>query len=178
MIDKLNQLNQREKVFVAAGGVALVLILLYLAVMMPYREAMTRLDKQIAARSRQLDEVQALRSQYLEMQQQIRQLETRVKNNQDFSALTFLENLVERTSGRDNLLSMRPQPPVTQNEFIIDTVEVKLEKLSLRQVLELLWGVEGATSPMQVRDLYLKQRFDDRSLLDASMTITALRRSA
>jgi general secretion pathway protein M len=174
----ISQLNQREKIFVTAGGVALVLALLYLAVLMPYRSALTRLDKQIAARSQQLQEVKTLRAQYLAMQQQILQVEMRVKNNQDFSALTFIENLVERTAGRDNLVSMRPQPSLTQNEFIVDSVEVKLEKLSLKQVLELLWGVEGAKTPMQVKGLYLKQRFDDRSLLDATMTISALRRSA
>ena len=174
----ISQLNQREKIFVTAGGVALVLALLYLAVLMPYRSALNRLDKQIAARSQQLQEVKTLRAQYLAMQQQILQVEMRVKNNQDFSALTFIENLVERTAGRDNLVSMRPQPPLTQNEFIVDSVEVKLEKLSLKQVLELLWGLEGTKTPMQVKSLYLKQRFDDRSLLDATMTISALRRSA
>jgi general secretion pathway protein M len=174
----ISQLNQREKLFVMAGGIALVLALLYLAVLMPYRSALTRLDKQIAARTQQLQEVKTLRSQYLAMQQQILQVEMRVKNSQDFSALTFIENLVERTAGRDNLVSMRPQSPLTQNEFIVDSVEVKLEKLTLKQVLELLWGVEGAKTPMQVKNLYLKQRFDDRSLLDATMTISALRRSA
>ncbi len=174
----ISQLNQRERVFVTVGGVALILALLYLTVLMPYRGALTRLDKQIATRSRQLQEVKALRAQYLGMQQQILKVEMRVKNSENFSALTFIENLVERTAGRENLLSMRPQSPVTQSEFIIDTVEVKLEKLSLKQVLEMLWGVESATTPMQVKNLYLKQRFDDHSLLDASMTITALRKSA
>lgn len=174
----ISNLKQREKVFLTAGGIALALILLYLLVLMPYREALNRLDKQLATHSQQLEEVKTLRSQYLDMQKQIHQADSRLKNSQDFSALTFIENLVERTSGRDNLLSMRPQSPVTQNEFVIDAVEVKLEKLSLRQVLELLWGVEKAATPMQVRNLYLKQRFDDHSLLDATMTITALRRSA
>jgi len=174
----ISQLNQRERIFVTVGGIALALALLYLAVLMPYRGALTRLDKQITARSQQLQEVKSLRAQYLAMQQQILQVEMRVKNSENFSALTFIENLVERTAGRENLVSMRPQSPMTQNEFTIDSVEVKLEKLSLRQVLELLWGVESATTPMQVRNLYLKQRFDDHSLLDASMTITALRKSA
>jgi general secretion pathway protein M len=174
----ISQLNQRERIFVTVGGIALALALLYLAVLMPYRGALTRLDKQIAARSQQLQEVKSLRAQYLAMQQQILQVEMRVKNSENFSALTFIENLVERTAGRENLVSMRPQSPMPQNEFTIDSVEVKLEKLSLRQVLELLWGVESATTPMQVRNLYLKQRFDDHSLLDASMTITALRKSA
>jgi general secretion pathway protein M len=178
MISQLNQLNQRERVFVIAGGIALILALLYFAILMPYRSALTKLDSRIAVRSQQLQEVKSLRAQYLALQQQISQVERLVKNSQEFSALTFIENLVQQTAGRENLLSMRPQAPQVQGEFMTDSVEIKLEKLTLKQVLELLWGVEKASTPMQVENLYLKQRFDDRALLDATMTITALRRSA
>jgi general secretion pathway protein M len=174
----ISQLNQRERVFVIAGGIALILTLVYFAIVMPYRSALTKLDNRIAVRSQQLQEVKSLRAQYLALQQQISQVERLVKNSQDFSALTFIENLVQQTAGRENLLSMRPQAPQAQGEFMTDSVEIKLEKLTLKQVLELLWGVEKANTPMQVENLFLKQRFDDRSLLDATMTITALRRSA
>ncbi len=174
----ISQLNQRERVFVIAGGIALILALLYFAILMPYRSALTKLDSLIAVRSQQLQEVKSLRAQYLALQQQISQVERLVKNSQDFSALTFIENLVQQTAGRENLLSMRPQAPQLQGEFMTASVEIKLEKLTLKQVLELLWGVEKASTPMQVENLFLKQRFDDRSLLDATMTITALRRSA
>ncbi|MGK2907678.1 MAG: type II secretion system protein GspM [Desulfuromonadales bacterium] len=174
----ISQLNQRERVFAIAGGISLILALLYFAILMPYRSTMTKLDSRIEVRSQQLQEVKSLRAQYLALQQQISQVEKLVKNSQDFSALTFIENLVQQTAGRENLLSMRPQAPQTQGEFIADSVEIKLEKLTLKQVLELLWGVEKASTPMQVDNLFLKQRFDDRSLLDATMTIRALRRSA
>ena len=74
-------------------------------------------------------------------------------------------------------MCIRDRSPETRGEFIVDSVEIKLEKLTLKQLLELLLGFEGAATPMQVKDLYLKQRFDDRSLLDSTMTITALRRA-
>lgn len=169
------QLSQRERIFLVTGGVVLLLILLYLAVLLPYRSALSSLDRGIEARSRQLQEVKALRTRYLSMQQQIALAERQVKSSRNVSPLTVIESLVEQTAGRENLLSMRPQPPVTQGQFIRDAVEVKLEKLSLQQLLELLSGVEGVTAPMQIEKLYIKQRFDDRSLLDASMTITGLR---
>jgi general secretion pathway protein M len=105
------------------------------------------------------------------------QVESLLGKGQNFSALTFIENLVGQTAGRENLLSMRPQTPELRNEFTVDSVEIKLEKLTIKQVLELLSGIEAAPTPMQVKNLYLKQRFDDRSLLDATMTITALRRT-
>jgi general secretion pathway protein M len=143
----------------------------------PYRSALNRLDRQIAARSGQLQEVKVLQTKYLALNQQMLQMERLLDTRQDFSALTFIENLVERTAGRENLLSMRPQTPENRNEFIIDSVEIKLERLSLKQILELLLAIEETATPMQVKNLYIKQRFDDRSLLDANMTVTALRRA-
>jgi len=173
----ISQLNQRERNFVIVGGSALVLALLYFAIVAPYHSALTRLDRQVAVRSGQLQEVKALQGRYLEMQQQMAQVTRRLEKRQDFSALTFIENLVEKTAGRENLVSMRPQSPEVRNEFTIDSVEIKLEKLTLKQLLELLLGVEGADTPVQVKSLYLKQRFDERSLLDVTMTVTALRRT-
>jgi general secretion pathway protein M len=172
----ISQLNQRERIFVVAGGGLLVLVLLYIAVVLPYRNALSRLDTEITVRSRQLQEVQSLKTRYLSLQQEMTQVERLLDNRREFSPLTFIENLVGKTAGRENLVSMRPQAPVTRNNFTIESVELKLEKLTLRQVLELLWGVEQATTPMRVRSLQLKQRFDDRSLLDATMTVTALGR--
>jgi len=173
----ISQLNQRERIFVIVGGLALILALLYFAIVAPYHSALTRLDRQVAMRSEQMQEVKGLQARYLALQQQMTQMERLLGKRQDFSALTFIESLVERTAGRENLVSMRPQSPEVRNEFTIDSVEIKLEKLTLKQVLELLLGVEEADTPVQVKGLYLKQRFDDRSLLDATMTVTALRRT-
>jgi general secretion pathway protein M len=172
----ISQLNQRERIFVIVGGVALVLALVYFAIVAPYRGALRNLDQQIATRSGQLQEVKLLQASYLDLKQQMSQVERLLDNRQGFSALTFIEGLVEQTAGRENLLSMRPQSPETRDEFIIDAVEIKLEKLTLEQVLELLVGIEEADAPMQVKNLYLKQRFDDRSRLDATITVTSLRR--
>jgi general secretion pathway protein M len=172
----ISQLNQRERIFVAFGGGILVLALTYFAIVAPYRSALRKLDQQIEARSVQLQEVKLLQTSYLDLKQQMAQMERLLDNRQGFTSLTFIEGLVEQTAGRENLLSMRPQSPETRNEFIIDAVEIKLEKLTLEQVLELLVGIEEADAPMQVKSLYLKQRFDDRSRLDATMTVTSLRR--
>ena len=154
----ISQLNQRERIFVIVGGFALVLAFLYFAILTPYRSALNRFDQQIAARSVQLEEIKELRASYLGLKQQMTQVERLLDNRKDFSALTFVENLVEQTTGRDNLLSMRPQSPEQRNEFTLDSVEIKLEKLTLEQVLELLAGIDAADIPMQVKNLYLKQQ--------------------
>jgi general secretion pathway protein M len=173
----IGQLNPRERIFVIGGAIVLILVLFYFAIIAPYQGALRRFDQQIAARSGQLQDVKVLQARYLELKQQMSQVATSLDKNRDFSALTFIEELVGRTAGRENLISMRPLSPELRNEFTMDSVEIKLEKLTFKQVLELLAGIEGATTPVQVKNLYLKQRFDDRSLLDTTMTISALRRA-
>lgn len=170
----ISQLNQRERIFVFAGGGILSLVLLYFAILMPYTNAMARLDSQVEGRLRQLQEVQNLKADYLAVKQQSAQMGQRL-DKRNFSVLPFLENLIEQTAGRANLLSMRPQAPVNRDQFILDSVEIKLEKMTLKQILELLWNIEKGTTPMQVSNLYLKQRFDDQSLLDATIMVSSLR---
>lgn len=178
MIEKFQQMSPREQLFVIIGGLAIVAALLYLAVLLPYRNTLARLDSRIAAHSRQLQEAQSLRLDYLALQQELAQLERHLDNRTETSALTLIETLAVNSAGRENLVSMRPQAPVSGSRFITESVEIRLEKLTLRQVVELLRGVESAQTPMQVRNLQLKQRFDNRALLDASMTIAALRRAS
>lgn len=174
----ISQLNPRERIFIISGGVIIGLILLYFVLLAPYQTTLARLDNQIEGRSAQLQQVSALQAEYLSLQQKTVQIERRLENRRDFSTLTFVENLAVNTAGRENLVSMRPQAPVTRDQFILDSVELKLERLTLRQVLELLWGVESAEVPMQISNLFLKRRFDEKSLLDATMTVTAMRRAS
>lgn len=173
----ISRLNQRERIFVIIGGLAIGLALLYFALVAPYRNALSRIERQIEVRDGQLQEVRTLQGRYLAIQNQMAQVTSLLEKRPDFSALTFIENLVAQTAGRESLLSMRPQSPEARPGFLIDTIEIKLEKLTLRQLLELLANVEGAATPMQVKTLAIKQHFDDRALLDVTMSVTALRRA-
>jgi general secretion pathway protein M len=86
----LNQLNPRERVIVISGAVILLLILLYLAVISPYRNALARLDNQVAVRSQQLKEVEALLARYQVLQKEVRQVERLLENRRTLST-TLLE---------------------------------------------------------------------------------------
>ncbi|MBW2503659.1 MAG: type II secretion system protein M [Deltaproteobacteria bacterium] len=174
----IKQLSPRERIFVFGGGFVVLLCLLAFTIVVPYMNAQDRLDKLIDLRMQQLLEVKALHGKYLDLKRRTSQAETTLDGRQEFSALTFIENLLAETAGRDRLVSMRPETPIVQNELIVETIEIKLEKLSLRQLLELFWGIDKTNLPIHVKNFHLKQRFDDRSLLDATLVVSALRRSA
>ncbi|PLX85327.1 MAG: hypothetical protein C0617_04445 [Desulfuromonas sp.] len=174
----ISQLSQRDRIALAAGGLVVLATVLYLAVFEPYREGTARLDAQIATRQRQLQEVQAMRQDYLQLQQRVAEAEKRLDSGQAFSLFSFVEGLTAEVAAKGNLVYMRPQPAGVQDDFKEESVEIKLEKIRLDQVVNLLYRIDTAKAYLKVKNLRLKPRFDDRTELDAVLTISSFRRNA
>ncbi|MEZ4485471.1 MAG: type II secretion system protein GspM [Syntrophotaleaceae bacterium] len=177
-LSQFNQLSQRERGILVAGAVIIVLLIIVFGIVAPYRTALEGLDRKIASRQRQLAEVQQLGNQYRQLQQQLTASERRLANGGDFSLLSFVEAASLRLVGRESLVSMRPQPAATVEGFREETVEVKLEKVRLHQLVQLLYAADTAPAPMLVKNLRIKTRFDDRNLLDVVVTFASYRRSS
>jgi len=171
------QLSHREQLAVAVGSLAVLATILYLGVVTPYRDALERLDGKIAARQRQIGEVESLRQDFQALQQRQTEAETRLNKGDASSLFPFVEGLIGQVASRENLVSMRPQPPASRGDLTEESVEVRLEKIRLDQVVRFLYAVDTADALMQVKNLRLKTRFDNRTLFDATLTVSAFGRT-
>lgn len=175
MISK--QLSSREKVFLAGGAVALAVLVIVAGVIFPYRAAMSRMDSAIVTKQAQLEEIVQLRAKYLDLKAQASRLQRDLQRDRMPAPLTFLEETAVSVAGRESLVLMRPLPSVVKDNMRIESVEFKMERIGLEEVLRILWTIETARSPMRVDKLFLKQRFDDATQLDMNVTASAVRRS-
>lgn len=173
----IKELKQRERYVLAAGVVALGLLLLVFGVVLPYGAAVERLDKTISTRQVQLVEVKQLQADYQVLKKRVGQLQRDLDQQAVVAPLTFLEESASRIAGRENLVLMRPLPAVMQGQLRTEMTEFKLERLGLEQVLRVLQEVEQARPPMRVDRLHIKQRFDDATQLDMNVTVSATRRN-
>lgn len=171
------QLSRREQVAVALGVIVVLATALYLGIVSPYINAMEQLDGKITSRQRQIREVETLRREFMVLQQRQSAAEARLNKNAAFSLFPFVEGLVGQVAAKENLVSMRPQPAAPRENLLEESVEVRMEKIRLDQVIRLLYGVDTAEALLQVKTLRLKTRFDDRSLFDVTMTVAALGRA-
>lgn len=172
-----HQLSQRERLVLLAGGLFLLVMLVWFAVISPYRQAMSTLDGKITARQKQLEDLRGLQQQYLQLKQSLDQAERRMDQATTFSIFAFMENLAARHVDRSNLVSMRPQPTVEREGFREESVEIKLDRVGLGQLVGLLQDMEAAESPMQVKSLRIKTRYDDQRRLDSVLTVAAYGKS-
>jgi general secretion pathway protein M len=171
------QLTPRDRLALIIGAVVVLAALVYVGIVSPYENAMGRLDAQINARQRQLEQVRSLHQEYQRLKGLVAAGNARLDRNKNFSLFSFVENLVTQVATKENLLYMRPQPPDVQDNYKEESVEIKLEKIHLNQLIQMLYRIESADALLQVKHLRVKTRFDDRSLLDVVLTISALGRN-
>jgi general secretion pathway protein M len=173
----ISQLSLRERIVLAIGTLVVLITLLVFGVIAPYQKTMAQLDHKISSRQEQLKETQVLSQRYRQLQQKLDEARQWLNRGEAFSLFSFIEDLSSRVAGKENLVYMRPQPTSTKDGFREEAVEIKLEKIQLKQLVQLLYQIETAQAYLQIKNLRLKTRFDDRTLLDATLTVSSLGRS-
>jgi len=168
----IKNLNPREKTVVVAGLIILLLLFVWLALLNPYIKTMKSLDRKIAAHQQSLQKIEAMREQINQLRQQLADVKILKQGTQPLFPL--LESVAVQTGVREQLLSMRPQPETTQGQFRQQLVEIRLEKISLPQLVKLLHAIEYRSGGVQVKSMQVKPRFEDRSSLDVNMVLMSL----
>jgi len=168
----MNRLNPRERIIVGLGLIVVMGLVLWFALVTPYLNAMERLDRRISAHRHNLMRVEKMSNQINELRHQVANIDRHQKGKRPLFSL--VENLTEQTGVREQLLSMRPQPATVQGKYRQQLVEIRLEKLSLAQLVKILHAIEYRSGGVQVKSMRVKPRFEDHSLLDVHMVLMSL----
>jgi general secretion pathway protein M len=168
----MNRLNPRERMIVIGGVIVIVLVAVWFLLLSPYFNTMDRLDRKIITLERNVSEASQMREQILRLRSQLATVGQQRKGARPL--FSQVESLTEQTGVREQLLSMRPQPATVQGDFRQQLVEIRLESISLAQLVKLLHAVEYRSGGVQVKSMRVKPRFEDRSALDVNMVLMSL----
>lgn len=168
----IKNLAPREKYFLIGGLAFLSVLFIWFVLLAPYFRTMEDLDRRLAAHRRSLTKIQQMSQEIEDLRQKLATVGSHRSGQRPLFAQ--VENLTERTGVREQLLSMRPQPETTQGQFRQQLVEIRLEKLSLVQLVKLLYAIEFRSGGVQVKSMRVRPRFEDRSSLDVNMVLMSL----
>jgi len=168
-------LSGRERnLLYAAVGVCAVLVL-WLGVYEPMTGTLTRLDGQIRIARRDAASVQALAERYRTLQHEVADLEGGSDESADGASLfSQLESTTVPIVGRERIVSMNPSSRPVGDRFEEDLVDMRLEAVPLRVVLELLYTIEYKDPPMRLSRAAFKREYKDPSLIDATLVVARL----
>ncbi len=162
------KLEERDKKFLMYGG-PVAFVLLCAILLSPLYAELNRKRDLIPRKERELVEIRVLKDQYLDMQRRLQQLQTAAA--QRGPLLTEIENITKRANLGSKIVSLKPQTGVQTENFKESIVEIKLENITLYDIVNYVNMIEGAT--LRIRKLYFKPRYDNPKLLNSTILVSS-----
>ena len=113
--------------------------------------------------------MRVLRRQYLEMQQGLQQAQAAA--TQRGPLLTEIENITKRANLSSKIVSLKPQAGAQAEGFKESVVEIRLDNVTLYDVVNYVHLLEKAT--LRIRKLSFKPRFDNPKLLNTTILVSS-----
>lgn len=168
----LQNLGTRERMFVIGAAVAVLLALLFILVVDPLVAHSARVDRQIIAAQRQLQDLHTLQQTYQAQKKILDRINAQLQRQKSFALFSRLEDLAGKTGIRDKILYMKPAVSIPSEAYEEESVEIKMEGVTLEQLIRYLHQVENSPQFLKIKRLYIKPRFDDRQMLTAIFRVS------
>lgn len=165
----------REKLLLRVLGSILAVLLLYSLVYAPIVALHEGMADRVANRRRDLIELRGLMQTYERLQRELaRAQQQTVPNNPNFSLFSVIEQTLTKSVGRERIGSITPTDRAVTGGFHQYNVDIKLNGISLAQVVDTLYGVQSLGIPVTVSNLQLHQHANDTHSYDVDMSCMAL----
>jgi len=172
--ERWQHFSQRERLIVSAGGAMVAAALVFLLIIDPLMATIDKLDRQAKRKAKDSQELALIAQEYVIKQARIAKLEQRMPSPPaQFSLLAFMEEATTATQIRDRIVGMQPQAPIVIQGYQETAVDIRLDGVSLPQLLALLVAIEQAPYDVRVHHLQMKPEFDKSVYLDATLRIVS-----
>jgi len=172
-MDFFRNLQRRERLFIVGTGAMLVLFLLFKLTIDPMLKRSAELDRQIVTARRQLTELRTMQQEYQRQKNVVDSINSQLKRQPNFAIFSRLEELAGQTGIRSKIVHMRPTVSAPNEVYNEESVEVKMEGVTLEQLVSYLHQVENSPQLLKIKRLEMKPRFDNRQILTATFRVSA-----
>jgi type II secretory pathway component PulM len=169
----LSKLSPREKLFLLVGGVSVLVVLIFVFLISPITERTILLSQIIPKKEKELKQFKRLEAEYLFLSRQIKVVETNLPQKNQFSPLSYLEEIAKKNDVRQNIAHIRSVPAIPQKPYEEIPVEVKLENVSLDRIVSFIDAIETSPYFLRVKRLNLRTRSSDPKKLDITFVVSS-----
>lgn len=175
---RYQKLEARERVLVQVLAAVMAVFLAYNLVYVPVRGAFGGLAARIEQRQHDAVEVARMMRTYQRLRIDLATMRKRtVSASGDFSLFSVVEQALTKAPGKDKIASITPADKKIPGGLSQYTVELKLNNLSLGQIVDTLYGLGALNVPVTVSSLHVTRRTQDPHTFDVEMTCVALGRN-
>jgi general secretion pathway protein M len=170
------KLNQRETYFVSTALVAIIAFAVVELAVVPLLNKRSRLERVVQASQQQLRTMADLTAAFQRVQREAEFAKTSLAARKPgFSLFSFLDSLVGETGLKDRISYMKPSNSEgPDSRYKISSVEMKLQGITLEQLVQYLYKVEYSGKNVQVKRLSISQTGKEEGLVDVILQVETL----
>ena len=137
------RLSRREKLLFVAVVVLISAWLLFAFAVKPAIERIETLTRVISEKQDQLQKLSARSNEYIFLRDSLSNLRTKVASQEkEFELLPFLESLIRECGLVKKVATMKQHVSQLEPKYYETIVEIRLESLTLRQLVDFFWKVK------------------------------------
>lgn len=169
------QLNKRERISVAVAGAALLIFVLFQFVIFPLSDKRSRLLKNLSSKEKAAIEMQTMQEQYRALSKQSSSIAALLsKREAGFSLFTFLEKHAAESKVKENIAYMKPSEATDNELFKQSLVEMKLQGVGLKQVVQFLELVESPEHLVGIEKMAIQENTKEKATLDVTLHMVSI----
>ncbi len=160
---------------VAAGFIGIFLIFQF--VVFPLIDKRDRLQRALQTNSRTVTEIQTLAAEYNNIKKQSDSARKRIAEKKTgFTLFSFLDRVAGKTRLKDRIAYMKPSTASPKNSpYKISIVEMKLQAITLEQLVSYLYKVETSENAVHIKRISLVKTGKNKNLITAIMEIESFK---
>jgi len=135
-----------------------------------------RLTRTLATRQQELVQIRTLQAQYRQTTDKAQQAQRYMKiRKRGFTLFSFLETLAGQTGVKVHIAYMRPTTtPQKDSSYRHSMVEMKLQGITMSQLLPYLHGIETSREVMAIKRLSIAKSEQQDKLINAVFQVETL----
>ncbi len=164
----------RERLLIVAASLLAAAFLAFLAVTSAIESSRQR-GHVIAAKEKALAQVVELSRRYAALRDELASVERDLAAAGTTSLFAEIEGMAAETLGREHIGGIEPSAKRLTEELDEENVELTLNGVSLRGIVELLYRLEKEERHVSVSRMRIKKRFKEPHLFDLQLSISRIR---
>lgn len=169
------KLGKRETILVSLAACCIAVFVLFQFIIFPFFDRREVIGRGIDAKRDGLKEMVRLRSEYESYKRGAdgiqRYLRSRMKS---FTLFSFLEQAAGKARVKDHIKYMKPSASRSNGRFKESMVEMKLDKISLKQLVDYLYLIESPENIVSIKRISIRDSKSAPGYLDAVMQVLTI----
>ena len=166
------KLAKREQYLVSAAACFIIIISLFKFFIFPFFEKREYLQKGVMAKEEGLREVVMLSAEYQAHQKSAKDIQQiLVKRKKGFTLFSFLDKAAGEAKVKEHIKYMKPSTSKGMGPHKESLVELKLEAITLKQLVDYLYRIEAPEKVISIKRISIKENKKDAGYLDAVLQV-------